>query len=273
MSEPDIIKLLAIGAGVMIAVLAWMGARALQRKRVVAEPFPAEWRALLRKALPLYSRMPAEIRKRLEPPVRAFLQDVRFVGCDGLVVTDEMRLVVATQACLLTVSHNPDAYRELMSVLIYPDTFVINRSDEDDTGVVTEIEDSVSGEAQDTARIALSWRDVTEPPAEGEIRNVVLHEFAHFLDNSVEGVFTDFEGHEAGLEDWHDILEGEFNAHCAALESGEETLIDPDGAEHPAEFFAYATEAFFEAPGELERLHPRLYEGLKTGYGLDPAAW
>jgi Mlc titration factor MtfA (ptsG expression regulator) len=260
MNESDIIKLLAIGAGAMVLVFTWMVVRALKRKRAVAEPFPPEWRALLRQALPLYARMPADLRERLEPLVRAFLQDVRFVGSDGLVVTDEMRLVVATQACLLTVSHNPKAYRELMSVLIYPDTFVVNHTDEDETGIVTEIEDAVSGEAQDTTRIVLSWRDVNEPPAEGEIRNVVLHEFAHYLDNSVEGV-------------WHDRLEDEFDAHIDALESGDETLIDPDGAEHPTEFFAYTTEAFFEEPAELKRRHPRLYEGFKTGYGLDPAAW
>jgi len=258
MNESDI-KLLAIGLVAIVVVFAWMAARARKRERAIAEPFPSEWRSLLQQVLPLYSRMPADLRARLEPSVRAFLQDVRFVGCDGLVVTDEMRLVVATQACVLTVGE-PGAYSELMSVLIYPDTFVINRTDEDETGIVTEIEDAVSGEAHDTTRIVLSWRDVTEPPAEGEIRNVVLHEFAHYLDNSVDG----------GL---HDTMEQSYDEHLAALERGDETLIDPDGDENPAEFFAYATEAFFEAPAEMKRLHPPLYEALKAGYGLDPAAW
>jgi len=260
MSDLQVTQLLVTCAGVVVLMLAVMALRTLRRKRAIAVPFPPEWRELLNRSLPLYSRLPPDLRKRLEPPVRAFFRDVRFVGCDGLQVTDEMRLVVATQACLLTVNQSANAYRELMSVLIYPDTFVITRTEEDDAGIVTESEDAVSGEAQDTARIVLSWQDVTAPLEEGEIRNVVLHEFAHYLDHSVDG-------------ELQDVLEDEYDEHVAALDRHEETLIDPDGGEDPAEFFAYATEAFFEVPAELKRLHPSLYEALKTGYGLDPAAW
>jgi Mlc titration factor MtfA (ptsG expression regulator)/transglutaminase-like putative cysteine protease len=238
-----------------------------------AQPFPPEWRELLKSSLPLYSRMPPTLRVRLEPLVRSFLKDVRFVGCDGLTVTDEMRLVIAAQACLLIVEHDPKAYRELMSVLIYPDKFVVSGEDEDDAGVVTEYEDVVSGESQDTSRIVLSWQDVREPSADEEVCNVVLHEFAHYLDSSVGGDFTDLEMPGPALQGWHDILESEFTAHCEAVEREEETLISPDGADHPSEFFAYATEVFFETPAPMRRRHPRLYEGLKQAYGLDPAAW
>jgi Mlc titration factor MtfA (ptsG expression regulator) len=183
-----------------------------------------------------------------------------------------MRLVIAAQACLLVTRGTGD-YDDLMSVLIYPEEFVINRTDEDEAGVVTEFEDVVSGESQDTSRIVLSWRDIKEPPEDGEICNVVLHEFAHYLDHNSGGAFSDIEDGRAALKDWHTVLESEFNAHCAAVEAEEDTLIHPDGAEHPAEFFAYATEVFFEAPAQMKRLHPRLYEGLKAGYGLDPASW
>ncbi len=207
-------------------------------------------------SLPLYNRMPEALRGRLEPLVRRFIDDVRFVGCDGLEVTAEMRLVVATQACLLVVENDQTAYRELMSVLIYPDAFVVNREEEDEAGVVTEFEDALSGESVDTARVLLSWRDVMEPPAEGEVFNVVLHEFAHYLDHSVDGVFTDLEGRNRNLEDWHAILEREFNAHVAAVEQDEHTLIHPDGADHPAEFFAYSTEVFFEASREMKNAIP-----------------
>jgi len=195
------------------------------------------------------------------------------VGCNGLTVTDEMRLVVAAQACLLIAGQRAKPYEELMSVLLYPDEFVVNRTTEDDAGVVTEFEDVLSGESQDTSRVILSWRDIKEPLVEGEICNVVLHEFAHYLDHSIGGAFTDVEDRNEGLKDWHDVLGGEFDAHCEAVEAGEETLIDPEGAEDPAEFFAYATEVFFEAPIDLEERHPQLYDGLKTAYGLDPAAW
>jgi Mlc titration factor MtfA (ptsG expression regulator) len=184
-----------------------------------------------------------------------------------------MRLVIAAQACLLIIERDPKAYRDLMSVLVYPEEFVVNRRNEDDSGIVTEFEDVLSGESHDTSRIVLSWKDIQEPPGEGEICNVVLHEFAHYLDNMVGGAFTDIDDRNEALEDWHDILEGEFNAHCDALEADEETLIHPEGGEHPAEFFAYATEVFFEAPGAMRERHPHLYEGLKHAYGLDPATW
>jgi Mlc titration factor MtfA (ptsG expression regulator) len=205
--------------------------------------------------------------------VLEFLRKVRFVGCDGLVVTDEMRLVVAAQACLLIAGHRVKPYEELMSVLLYPDEFLVNRTTEDEAGVVTESEDVLSGESHDTARVILSWRDIKEPLDEGDICNVVLHEFAHYLDHSVGGAFTDVEDRNQSLKDWHVVLAAEFDAHCEAVEADEETLIEPAGAEDPSEFFAYATEVFFEAPAELKERHPRLYEGLKNGYRLDPAAW
>lgn len=261
-----VISLMAVG-------MWWYLARRWRRAAALAMPLPEEWRAFLNASSAAYSRMPEPLRRRLEPVVRAFLRDVRFVGCNGLTVTDEMRVLIATQACMLIVARNPGAYRDLMSVLLYPEEFVVNRRNEDEAGVVTEFEDVLSGESHDTSRIVLSWRDVIEPPFEDEICNVVLHEFAHYLDSSVGGDFTDIESGHESLQDWHEILEAEFNDHADAVERDEETLINPDGAEHPSEFFAYATEVFFEEPVALKDHHPRLYEGLKQAYGLDPAAW
>lgn len=249
--------------------------RAVSRFRAgrSSESFPAQWRAILRSSLPLYARMPEAVRANLEPLVLEFLRKVRFAGCNDLVVTDEMRLVVAAQACLLIVGHRLKPYEELMSVLLYPDEFLVNRTTEDEAGVVTEFEDVLSGESHDTARVILSWRDIKEPLDEGDTCNVVLHEFAHYLDHSIGGAFTDVDDRNESLKEWHAVLAAEFDAHCEAVEAEEDTLIEPDGAEDPSEFFAYATEVFFEAPRELKERHPRLYDGLKTAYGLDPAAW
>ncbi len=235
--------------------------------------FPEEWRTILRSSLPLYNRMPEDVRSGVESLMLEFLRKVRFVGCNGLVVTDEMRLVVAAQACLLIAGHRVKPYEELMSVLLYPDEFLVSRTIEDEAGVVTEFEDVLSGESHDTARVVLSWRDIKEPLEQGDLCNVVLHEFAHYLDHSVGGAFTDVDDGRDSLKDWHAVLAAEFEAHCEAVEAEEETLIEPDGAEDPSEFFAYATEVFFEAPQELKERHPRLYDGLKTAYGLDPAEW
>lgn len=268
-----LILIVSVGAFALAALLIWRAARARRRASAFSQPFPPEWRSLLEDALPLYSRMPPALRTRIEPIAHSFLADVAFVGCQGLEVTDEMRLVIAVQACLLIVERDPTAYSTLSSVLIYPDEFVVNQADEDETGVVTEGEQVLSGQTVDTARIILSWRDVQESGSDGEPYNVVLHEFAHYLDHSVDGVLSDTGARREAFEAWHDVLDREFDALCEALDRGEETLIDPYAAEHPAEFFAVATETFFEAAAEFRRRHPPLYTELQRFYGLDPATW
>jgi Mlc titration factor MtfA (ptsG expression regulator) len=243
--------------------------RARRQALTFHEPFPREWRAILKRNVPLYARMPRDLRLRLEPVVRAFLARVEFIGCQGLQVTDEMRLVVAAQACLLIIENDANAYSGLHSVLLYPDEFVVQDSDQDEAGVVTEGERVLSGQTFDTARIILSWRDVLESGEENEAYNVVLHEFAHYLDHSIDSALTE-RGHTSS---WHETLEREYDALCDAVERGEETVIDPYGAEHLAEFFAVATETFFETPKPLREAHPRLYDELRRFFRLDPAGW
>jgi Mlc titration factor MtfA (ptsG expression regulator)/transglutaminase-like putative cysteine protease len=237
-------------------------------------PFPPAWRALLTNTVPLYARMPADLRLRLEPLTRTFLDRVQFVGCNGLVVTDDMRVTVAVQACLLIVRSGA-SYDDLRSVLLYPDEFLVEESDVDEAGVVSEGTRVLSGQALDTSRIVLSWRDVLDSGTAEEAYNVVLHEFAHHLDHSIGGALTEGASRNGTgvLANWHAVLEKEYDELCDAVERGEPTLIDPYGAEHLAEFFAVATETFFELPGELKRAHPRLYAELARFYGLDVARW
>jgi Mlc titration factor MtfA (ptsG expression regulator) len=262
---------LVVGAIVLVllafVLLRWHRAR--RQARTFHEPFPHEWRTLLERRVPLYARMPRDLRLRLEPAVRAFLARIEFIGCQGLQITDEMRLVVATQASLLVVENDAHAYTGLHSVLLYPDEFVVKESDQDEAGVVTEGERVLSGQTFDTARIILSWRDVQESGAEDEAYNVVLHEFAHYLDHSIDSALTE-RGHTSS---WHETLEREYDALCDAVERGEATVIDPYGAEHLAEFFAVATETFFEQPLAFRETHPRLYEELRDFFKLDPSTW
>jgi Mlc titration factor MtfA (ptsG expression regulator) len=280
-------------AAVTVAA-AWYGVRKRRRAAQIRERFPEEWRALLQRALPLYRRMPADLRLRLEPLVREFLLDVDFIGCQGLIVTDEMRLVIAVQACLLTVGSHAGKFRSLYSVLLYPDEFVVEESDEDEAGVVTHGTRVLSGQTLETSRIVLSWRDVQESGTTEEVDadllahtadlastfepdpgayNVVLHEFAHYLDHSVEGALTRRSPGRRALERWHSVLSREYEALCDAVDAGQPTLIDPYGAEHLEEFFAVATETFFEQPRDLQRRHSQLYQELRAFYGLDPASW
>jgi Mlc titration factor MtfA (ptsG expression regulator) len=149
----------------------------------------------------------------------------------------------------------------------------VKETDEDEAGVVHEGESVLSGQAMDTSQIVLSWRDVQDSGAEGEIYNVVLHEFAHFLDNTVDRTLSATTSRRAAFEAWHELLDREYQALCEAVDRGDQPLIDPYGAESTAELFAVATETFFEEPVELKRLHPALYAALASFYGLDPATW
>ena len=270
---------LALGLIVVIAVVAivgmlvWAPLKARRRAASFSQPFPTEWRTLLERTVPLYRRLPRDLRLKLEPVARAFLADVPIRGCQGLVVTDEMRLTIATQACLLTVARDASAYASLDAVLLYPDEFVVQETDEDDSGVVHEGESVLSGQSVADTQIVLSWRDVQDSGREDGIYNVVLHEFAHFLDNAVDGTLTDTASGREDLNAWHQLLDREYKALCDAVDRGDHPLIDPYGAESTAEFFAVATETFFEAPIELKDMHPALYAGLASFYGLDPAAW
>ena len=272
-SQLTLAGVIALGVLALLATALWSNLRTRRRDAKFSQPFPPEWRSLLEHSLPLYPRIPADLKLKLEPVVRAFLTDVPFVGCGGLTLTDEMRLIIATQACLLIVARDTSAYESLGSVLLYPDEFVVNQQDEDESGIVTEGESVLSGQSLDTSQIVLSWRDVQESGVAGESYNVVLHEFAHFLDNMVDGTLTDTGSRREAFEAWHALLDREYQILCDAVDRGETPLIDPYGAESTAEFFAVATETFFQQPADLQRLHPALYSELASFYGLDPARW
>jgi Mlc titration factor MtfA (ptsG expression regulator) len=268
--ELRLIGLFAAAVACALAYFLYTSRRNRQRAAAFAVPFASEWRVLLER-IPLYQRMPADLRRKLEPLIRQFLADIRFIGCDGLVINDEMRLTIATQACVLVASHGFEVLGDLHSVLVYPDEFVVEESDIDEAGVITEGSRAISGQTLDTDKIVLSWRDVQEAGTTHDGYNVVLHEFAHYLDHSVDGSLsaTSTRPHAS----WHDVLNAEYQALCDAVDRGNETLIDPYGAEDPAEFFAVATETFFELPHALNTHHPALYTLLKDFYALDPEAW
>jgi Mlc titration factor MtfA (ptsG expression regulator)/transglutaminase-like putative cysteine protease len=250
-------------------------ARDVRRVRLPArgKRFPPEWRTLLQSSLPVWRRMPEDLRLQLEPVVCRFLDRVRFVGCGGLTLTDGMRLVIAVQACLLVVRRDPRAYDMLRSVLVYPDEFVVEEEDEDEAGVVTRGRRALSGQTLDTSSIVLSWRDVLAAGAEEGAYNVVVHEFAHYLDHSVDQALSVPDARAGSLADWHAVLQQEHARLREEVQRGAQTLIDPYGAEDLAELLAVATEVFLEEPRPMQQRHPSLYAQLRDFYGLDPARW
>lgn len=250
-----LVAVLAAALGVIVAILAGPWRRQRRRRRLLAAPTPPARQALLERTR-AWRRLPAGLRPRWAARVNVFLDEQSFVGCGGLEVDEGMRLEIASQACLLRLGQDV-AYDELRAILVYPGPFVVPQRDEED-GIVTEYEQEVSGEAWDTSKVILAWRDVADAD---ETCNPVLHEFAHHLD------------HAEGVLRAHPALLAASALLRARVEAGADSPVDPDALRDPAEFVAYATEAFFEVPRALASFHAPLYGALAQYYGVDPASW
>lgn len=272
MSPALVIVALAACAVAFILLGPWLAAR--RRRRLAAQPFPAAWRRILTRRVPLYRRLPEALRPRLERRIQVFLGEKTFYGCGGFEIDDAVRLTIAAQACLLVLARE-ECFPKLRSILVYPDEFVVEREEVDAAGVLARAREARSGESWETGRVVLSWEDVrrgTLDPRDGY--NVVLHELAHQLDlesGGMEGVPV--LASRARYRNWAEVFSRELEALEERAARGLPTVIDPYGAQGPDEFFAVATEAFFETPAALEREHPELYAELAAYYGLDPARW
>jgi MtfA peptidase len=253
-----------------------------QRAKLKAAPLPPHWGRSLERHLPIYARLPEEDRKELQGHIQVFLAEKRFEGCGGLELTEEMEVCIAAQACLLLLHRETDYYPSLRSILVYPSAYFVKTSRHVGAGVIEERHDSRLGEAWDSGAVVLAWDAVHAGAADpGDGHNLVFHEFAHQLD------FEDGRTDGApllGAEDpwyrrkdrykaWARVLGNEFQKLRTNVEAGKPSALDEYGATNPAEFFAVATESFFERPSEMRERHPELYEQLKRFYRQDPASW
>jgi Mlc titration factor MtfA (ptsG expression regulator) len=262
--------LLLLGAGVYF-YRSW--ARRRTRARLLTSPLTDHQRAVIEEAAPIFRRVPPDLLDKLEGKVNLFLQQIKFVGCNGLDVTEEMRLSIAAQACLLIV--NTDTwYKNLLTVLVYPDAYRARRT-EHDGHLVTEGEDTRLGESWQRGPVVLSWPDVQEGAADDtDGRNVVFHEFAHQIDQlSVEADGIPILDKNHSYADWEDNFVDAYERHVRNIESDRDTVIDPYGATSRAEFLAVSVELFFENPLALKQDEPAVYEQLATFFRLDPANW
>ena len=265
---------LAAAALIIAWVVAEPAMRARRRRHHRRLQLDEADRMYLRRRVPLYRRMPERERQRLDGLVRVFLEEKEFVGCQGLQVTRHMRLAVAAQACLLVLGRDEHVYDALRSILVYPGQFVVPEQWHDEDGVVTQEERILSGQAWDVSRIILSWEDVEARAAGAEAYNVVIHEFAHYLDHEGGGLdgAPALDGRTEHAS-WATTFAEAFAALRDAVERETPTFLDPYAAEDEAEFFAVCSEAFFEAPVQLREHHAALYAQLASYYRLDPAAW
>ncbi|MEX0349793.1 MAG: zinc-dependent peptidase [Paracoccaceae bacterium] len=243
------------------------------RRQLLETPLSDDQHATIDKLVPILRRLPTELRAKIDGKVNLFLDQVDFVGCDGLEVTEEMRLSIAAQACLLVVN-SPLWYENLTTVLIYPNAFK-SRQRRHSGYVVTEQEVVRTGESWDRGPVILSWAHSQQGGLnDHDGQNVVFHEFAHQIDDlsgRTNGVPLLAEGQS--FAEWERVFLSAFDAHLHAVEAGQRTVIDPYGAEGHEEFFAVSVEVFFERPQALKADVPEVYEQLSKLFRLDPIEW
>ena len=257
-----------------LALLAFRSfAKRRKRKALLATPLAAEQRDTVEKLVPLVRRLPPQHRTALEGKMNRFLDQVTFRGINGVEVSEEMRLSIAAQACLLIVN-SPAWYDTIRNVLLYPSTFLTNRDTHDDQ-FVHATKHSTLGESWAHGPVVLSWDSALQGGLDAQDgHNVVIHEFAHQLDS--------LSGHTNGIPilrkgqayaGWETAMLDAYNDHVDRLERGAHTLIDPYGATNHQEFLAEAIVTFFEKPEALKREEPALYAQLAELLALDPVGW
>ena len=267
---------IALLAALLVAWLLTAHWRArYRRERLRRQPFPEEWRHILRRRVRAFRRLPADLQLQLKGHIHVFLAEKDFVGCDGLEVTDEMRVTIAAFACLLLLNRETEYFPNLRQILVYPGAFVVDREASDEAGVVQNERHVLSGESWSQSQVILSWQDVVEGAAVPDDGfNVVLHEFAHQLDQEAGYANGAPElGSRGHYARWSRVLGEEFERLRRRTEAGQQSLLDDYGATDPAEFFAVVTEVFFEQPQLLREENQALYQELSRFFCVDPAAW
>ncbi len=250
----------------------WLKRR--RREAVRRGVFPAAWRAIVEKNVPYVAGLPLEDRQELLGHVQVFLAEKHFEGCDGLAITDEVRVTIAAQACVLLLHRQTDYYPRLVSILVYPSTYLVPGGRPAANGLSDETPQARLGESWTRDVVVLAWDSVLSGASDiHDGHNVVLHEFAHQLDQE-DGV-----GDGAPILPqrsmylaWTRVLGHDFDQLVRDTQHHHRTLIDRYGATSPAEFFAVVTETFFEKPRQLRSKYPELYLQLQQFYRQDPAA-
>jgi MtfA peptidase len=207
--------------------------------------------------------------EKLQQRVILFLAEKHFAGAHGIAITDAMRVSIAAQACVPILELGLDWYAGWTGIVVYPGDFRVRRSQMDEHGVMHEWDDELAGEAMPGGPVVISWDAAAHDP----YMNVVIHEFAHKIDmlnGEADGqppLHRDMERRA-----WRAAFDEAYKGLCDALERGRDTWLDPYAAEHPSEFFAVVSEAFFEDPVETRRRYPDVYDQLRLFYRQDPAA-
>jgi Mlc titration factor MtfA (ptsG expression regulator) len=246
-----------------------------RRRKLLAEPFSPYWESILRRNVGHYSRLSAEQQATLRDLTRIFIDEKSFEGCGGQHITEEIKVTIAAQACLLLLGMDHELYNRVPTIIVYPNEFQTPRP-EDNWEDDNLSDNYAEGQAVYRGPVILGWKYVLEegrdPHHSGH--NVVLHEFAHqldYLDAATDGT-PPLENREME-ERWRTVMTAAFKQHQRDIDADEETFFSEQAADNETEFFADATEAFYCRPHDFEGEAPQVFELLKAYYRVDPREW
>jgi MtfA peptidase len=253
-------------------LLSWLKKR--RRRKILAEPFPAAWLAMLQDHVGHYAVLNDAERRKLRGAAQILLAEKEWEGCRGLELLDEMRVTIAALAAILILGFDDFYFDNVQAILVYPDGYVA-RQQHSIGGAIIEEDSERLGEAQYRGPVIVSWNEIDDNARRpGYGVNLVFHEFAHQLDmlnGAADGTpnlpTTDL------AKRWEKIMDVEYRRLQRSERRHRQTLLDPYGATDPAEFFAVSTECFFDAPQAMHAEYPSLYELFRDYYRQDPAQW
>ena len=254
-----------------IGMFSWFKHR--RRKRITAQPFPDEWKLIIDARLPYVATLPHALRDELFGLTQIFLAEKHFEGCGGFEVTDEVRVIIACQACVLLLNRPTDLYPKLRTVLIYESAFYVENEERKENGLISLSTQVRAGESWNIGVVILAWEEILHGLRhKHDGYNVIIHEFAHQLDQEnrhVDGVpVLDHSDH---FVQWQEVFSEHYAQLLEDIQRNRKTVLDDYGATNPAEFFAVASESFFEESIKLQDKHPDLYDVLMQYYKQDPA--
>jgi Mlc titration factor MtfA (ptsG expression regulator) len=249
--------------------------REYQRNKIKSQPFIKQWRKIIQQRIPYFRLMPADLQLQLKEHIQVFLAEKEFVGCNGVKITDEIRVTIAAQACLLLLNRKTDYYPKLQTILVYPRAFIKAQTKTGPGGVEYTQNQALTGESWDFGKIVLSWEDTLHgAEITNDGHNVVIHEFAHQLDQeNGRANGAPVLGRGQSYQCWSKIFAKQFAVLKKQATLGEPSLFSYYGATEPAEFFAVATEVFFEKSKQFSYEHPSLYRQFTQYYKVDPVHW
>ena len=248
--------------------------RKRNREALKSAAFNPSWVLILQNNITLYNKLPENLKHRLHGLINVFLYEKSFHGYNGLQINDDIKVTIASQACMLLLNRDDDIYPSLKNILVYPDAFKSMQTESD--GTVETVKEIVRiGESWRLGHVVLSWRhSKLGAMDEDDGHNVVYHEFAHQLDHedgAIDG--TPVLDSANSYDQWAKIFSHEYIRLMRQTDAGQKSLIDAYGAVSEGEFFAVVTELFFERPKLLSLEHPELYQELSKYYRLNPLEW